>query len=501
MPNPIAIDFGCQYCSIASINAEGVPTLVQDRHDRNSFLTPLAIAVSADQLAIGDEARQLWNDDPSIELLTGFFEGLGTGSQISTQSHAFSAESLCAFIANKLKKDSENSWAGPMDTVVLSVSNVFNSRQRRGLVRAFRLAGIEQYEIIDSMLAASFFLQPEPSEKPILICDIRDSYIHAALIHSTTTERKVIATCMDYSMGSSAISDAIASQLSRQIDLNPLVPSTQASLRHSLVNIADSIKNAFSSSEVTHVSEKRFVLGMPIEIAIERSQFLAWCVPLFQAVSECIAKCIGSANIGWDELNALRIVGELTVPETVQGISIRNKACPKELIGIHQPIFSHVYGASMYAERRLKNTPAPALRPRAIHGIGIRTRNRQTDQLVVNPIVPNNALLPSQWSCILKTSRIDQERIVIELVQTSHNNADSICLGTFEFGPLEPQSERHPIEITVIQDAQGMVDVLARDGLTGKSIRQLQSGSPTKEAIGQRNADREEYAWGNARFR
>ncbi len=144
---------------------------------------------------------------------------------------------------------------------------------------------------------------------------------------------------------------------------------------------------------------------------------------------------------------------------------------PRENIVCKQPHQAVAYGAALIADQR-NTASAKTLQCISAYDLGVRARNPETAEPMVQVLVKKNMPVPAAESTTFYTTREDQPRMVIEVIQQKTEGQQEKSLGYFIFG-IDAPRKNYPIEITLAYDLEGMVKVTAKDPETGKVLEQI----------------------------
>ena len=466
MNSTIALSIDAGGIAVASMNSEGIPTLIANSQD-NHFVTPLELGIGTERLEIGHAARSYLDDDPSIVLAENLLSLLGSDHGFKCGEQLYRANDLVQLAVRKLQSDVERSWLGPFRPSILAVSPDLNHLQRTALIRGFRTVGVDDIRLVDSAIAASFYAQSAPCEKPILICEMQHDRVQASLIQVDRTARTMLAVRQSRIDNGGSLYRVVAEELK-----NSVQPASFSTLKANVLDRAFLVTAKSMIESILHSGQRsmqcrKVLLGSTVDLTITGEKLGTIGESYFEKAGECLSKCLVDAGMSWNEIEAVCFVGELSgLTEFVEGYRCF-ASIPIAVRSIKNARWASVFGVALMSQRETAGSQIK-VDPLALNHIGLRVRSAKTGEFTQLPLIKEGALLRTKTYHTFKTSRIDQERLVLEIVEGM--GSDFRVVKIAEFGPLFPQSERHPIEVQFQRDEQGLIRVTAFDGITKQSI-------------------------------
>jgi molecular chaperone DnaK (HSP70) len=321
--------------------------------------------------------------------------------------------------------------------------------------------------LIDSALAASFFLRPKATEKPILLCELRNDVVQASLIRVDASERAVISVACAQIAEKERLSTAMSDHLRSAMGNANSNRSSEDMIDESVKGEAKEWIESMFESPIACWIYRRVILGKMVECELSNERLSALGEVYFQKAAGCLSACLEQADLSWDDIESVSFFGEYAELTKV----VADCACYASIpLPIDSPAgarYAVAYGAAIFARDAAQGIHVHLV-PIATHDISLRTRATKDARFTRLSLIEEGAQLPFKVVHTLKTSRIDQERLVLEVVEG--NDTTSTVVKVVEFGPLVPQSERHPIEVRFVLNDQGLLNIIARDGVTKRPI-------------------------------
>jgi molecular chaperone DnaK (HSP70) len=468
----IGIDLGTLSCTAAYVNAENIPTLISDAKSPGQVRTPNSVAASKDRCYVGRIADEHFLDGMTQSYFCGPKWELGTGNSLFRDIHGrdWTAEVLQALVFNKIRHDCLANGLGLVEEAVIAVPANFTELQRQSVRNIGRLIEMPIRTIVDAPSAAvRGLIVPTDEPQNILVCDFGYGSFEVSVVRYSQNETSVMATCGYRSLGTKTIQEQLAKELQSQIADPALLQSRV--VQYQLSSLAEQSIVAMCQS-VFLFSSKGFVGGIPIDGSISKIQLELWGKPLVDQCVQGTRKWLDSLGLNLDSFDRILLIGGgILIP------GIRSRFC--ESMGISEgryivkhPMAAVAYGtAVLSSDQKALSQFSSGQVTQNPFDLGIRIQDPRTQETAIYKLVKRDAALPAKGSKVFKTSRIDQDRMVIEVVQVKNSARSAISLGNFSFGPLHPTTNHHPIEIEIECQQNGVVRVSARDLLSSQQIQ------------------------------
>ena len=475
----LGIDLGTTYSLVSYLNAQGIPTLIPDQNNAREFRTPSIIHFSEEGCYVGSIVEDLLLDDP--ELLAHRFIKLEMGAETAVFKDAkgndWRPEAISAIYLKKLLQDVEAQVGEDIESVVIAVPANFNDAQRRGTKIAARLAGLPTPTLIEEPIAAAtFYGASQQVEETLFIYDLGGGTFDATVLQSSPDGLYALATQGRNDIGGKTINERLIAFLSKDFQSRTglSVDSDQANATR-LMQFAEDAKLKLSEPGVGQVRETLFLSGTAFEIILTRSQFEQIIEPLIDESILVCENCLKDAGMDWSMIDRLILAGGSSMMPMVLD-KLRNRSgLPGSRIATKQPHQSIAYGAALVAAQLAgKSANSPKLhRQIASNDLGLRVWNKALNAPDVEVLIKRNTPLPTEYTRTFYTTREDQTRLVIELVQKSAESIDEVqSLGHFAFGPLANPRKNLPVEITIKADMEGLLHITAKEPSSGQVINQ-----------------------------
>ena len=189
-----------------------------------------------------------------------------------------------------------------------------------------------------------------------------------------------------------------------------------------------------------------------------------------------LRKCVAEAGLQLSDVDTLLIVGGGAMIPVVKARLTGLLSESNQQVLYHDPAKAVALGAALHCSQ-VTGAPGAVDLPAAFRGVtgyhvGIRTIDVNTGRIAIDRVIPKNVTLPASAKKTYYTTRPDQDRIVIEIVQFRESGADdTIGLGQLVVGPLREPKLNYPIEVSIECKEDGTIEVSASDTATGAEIQ------------------------------
>lgn len=399
-------------------------------------------------------------------------------AQNGDKTEQFAPQQISSFVLAKLKADAEAYLGEKVTQAVITVPAYFNDSQRQATKDAGKIAGLEVLRIINEPTAASlaYGLDKKNDEK-IAVYDLGGGTFDVSILEIGDGVFEVKATNGDTHLGGDNWDEAIIKWLvdsfkaENGIDLGKDPMALQR-----LKEEAEKAKIALSSTQTYDINLPFITADASgpkhLNISLSRSKMEQICESLFNRTISPFKNCLKDAQLGESDIKELVLVGGMTrMPRVVEiarelaGKEPHKGVNPDEVVAIGAAIQGAVLKGDVRDVLLLDVTPLT---------LGIETAGG-----VSTPMIPRNTTIPTKKSQVFSTFADSQPSVEIKVLQGERPMAnDNKVLGNFHLDGIPPAPRGVPqIEVTFDLDANGILNVSAKDKGTGKDQKITITGS------------------------
>ncbi len=466
MAKTIGIDLGTTN-SVVAVMEGGKPTVIANAEGSRTTPSIVGFSKSGERL-VGQLAKRqaILNPDRTIISIK---RHMGEDFKKNIDGKDYTPQEISAMILRKLADDASSYLGEKVTSAVITVPAYFNDAQRQATKDAGKIAGLDVLRIVDEPTAAAlaYGLEKEKTEK-VLVFDLGGGTFDVSILEIGDGVHEVLSTSGDTHLGGDDFDQKVMDWLAEEFKKTEgidLKSDKQAMQR--LKEAAEKAKCELSSVVETNINLPFITADANgpkhLDMTLSRAKFEELSHDLLERCKKPVEQAIKDAGISKNEIDEVVLVGGSTRIPAVQalvkeytGKEPNQSVNPDEVVAVGAAVQAGVLAGEVKDIVLLDVTPLT---------LGIETLGG-----VMTPLVQRNTTIPVSKSQVFSTADDNQTAVDIHVLQGERPMArDNKSLGMFRLDGIPPAMKGMPqIEVTFDIDANGIVNVTAKDKATNK---------------------------------
>ena len=478
MGKVIGIDLGTTNSCVAVLEG-GDPTVITNAEGMRTTPSVIGFAKNGERL-VGETAKRqaVTNPDRTVASIK---RHMGESYKVTIDGKDYTPQDISAMTLAKLKADAEAYLGEPVTEAVITVPAYFTDSQKQATKDAGKIAGLDVKRIINEPTAAAlaYGLDKDETSQKILVYDLGGGTFDVSIMELGDGVFEVLATHGNNKLGGDDFDEKLMNYMADEFaKANGVDLRADKMALQRLKEAAEKAKKELSSSQTTNVNLPFISVSengpLHLDMDITRATFDNLTADLVEKTIEPMRKAMADAGVTNNDISKVILVGGSTripaVQEAVHKITGKDPfkgINPDECVAIGAAIQAGVLTGEVNDVLLLDVTPL---------SLSIETLGG-----VATKLIERNTTIPTKKSQIFSTAADNQTAVDIHVMQGERDMAaGNVTLGRFQLSGIPPAPRGIPqIEVTFDIDANGIVNVSAKDMGTGKS-QQITITSSTK---------------------
>ena len=494
MAKTIGIDLGTTNSCVAVIEG-GEPVVIPNAEGARTTPSVVAFSKTGERM-VGQVAKRQAITNPE-RTVSSIKREMGSNYKVTIDGKSYTPQEISAMVLQKLKADAEAYLGEPVTSAVITVPAYFTDAQRQATKDAGKIAGLDVKRIINEPTAAALsYGVDKDNDQKVMVYDLGGGTFDVSIIEMGDGVQEVLATAGNNRLGGDDFDQRIMDWI-----LNSFKAEQGIDLSGDKMAM-QRIKEAAEKAKIELSGVTSAAINLPfitadatgpkhLDMTLSRAKFNELTADLVEKTMGPVRQALSDSGLSIGDISKVLLVGGSSripaVQEAVKNFIGKDPfkgINPDECVAIGASIQAGVLGGEVQGLLLLDVTPL---------SLGVETMGG-----VMTKIIDRNTTIPTKKSQIFSTAADGQTQVEVNVLQGEREFArDNKQLGLFKLDGIAPAPRGIPqIEVTFDIDANGIVNVSAKDLGTGKEqhITISSSSNMSKEDIDRAVKDAEQFA-------
>jgi molecular chaperone DnaK (HSP70) len=488
----IGIDLGSSSTIAAFVGVEGLPIIIPDAGDLKQQTTPSRILLQGNRALIGAYADRLGLENPDATVIANFKRHFGTSQALAhVGKQPVHSEVAAALLLKKVRNDAEVYIGEPVDGCVITVPAHYHDQQRRSILSAAELAGLNVLALLDEPIAAALSYTRDGGSTDgdiIVIYDIGGGTFDLSVLTCTDGQIHILAKSGLTDLGGFDFDRIIEERFRTDFVARFGSKSRPGPLNDQrIAALAEQVKIELSGAGETWPSKDIYLDGRFLHWAFDPDEYAERAGGLIKRTEGIVLRTLRGIGLELDDINRFVLVGGASRGQAVRAFWQARIDPARQNLVEDQPLYNVAKGAALYADSFADGSGGGAfvsnMKLSSVTGYNIGIRRAGGQQF--ERLIQKNAALPASGSAIIRLNGSEAKALEFDVCQYLETPDQLDPIGRILVEPVHFLG-REKIEIIIKNKEDGSLGIKVLDPQSGGNLpfafRDLTGGGRDLEA-------------------